>query len=237
MSDHRPEGQLGAHTPADRAGGAAASAEDAWSAPLPGADPLDLLAGSPDLDASDLLALAAEPVLSQRRARGRPEGALNRKNNDMIKYLQSLGHRDPWVTLSLIQSADTMRLAMLLRVPMQEEGRIRRDLEGNVLYNHPDPQFVAALQERAATTLMKYHHSAKPQQLELPTGDKRPVMVIGEMNVTMGALDGFMSAGVAPTIEGEKANEINGGSVRHDEDQSHGEAKALKDNDDPASTA
>lgn len=223
MPNEPDQGHHDAHTPRE------ASAEDAWNE-LPGADPAALLAGLPDIDATDLLAMAAEPALTQRRTRGRPEGSLNRKNSDMIRYLAAKGHRDPWETLSLIQSADTMRLAMFLRVPMQSDGVIKRDAKGDVLYNPPNPEFVAALQERAATTLMKYHHSAKPQQLELPAGDKRPMMVFGNVEhmQVIADGDGFMSAGIMP---GEKANEINGDAVRVVGVQSHENAKPLIAND------
>ncbi|ESZ32710.1 hypothetical protein [Mesorhizobium sp. L2C066B000] len=225
MPNELDQGHRDAHTPP------APTAEDAWNG-LTGADPAALLAGLPDIDASDLLAMAAEPALTQRRARGRPEGALNRKNSDMIKYLASKGHRDPWETLSLIQSADTMRLAMFLRVPMQEGGKVKRDADDNVLYNPPNPEFVAALQERAATTLMKYHHSAKPQQLDLVLPDKRPLMVFGNVESVQIVADGdgYMSAGLMPD-RAEKANEINGDAVRHPADQSHENANPLNTND------
>lgn len=194
MADQRNQGQAATHSPA------AGAAQEPIEA-LPGADPLDLLAGSPDLDATDLLALAAEPVLSRRRARGRPEGAANRKNGDMVKYLAAHGHRDPWVTLSLIQTADTEKLAQTLSMKRGE---------------------VLGLQLRAADALMPYHHAKKPQQLELPAGDQRPLMIIGEMNVAIASVDGFMSAGVMP---GEKPNEINGEIVRDGEAISHEDAK------------
>lgn len=167
------EGQEEAHT---HAATAATSGLDA----LAGADPLDLLDGSPDLGDSDLLATAAELVAAPRRARGRPPGALNRKNGDMVAYLQSLGHRDPWLTLSMIQTADTEKLAQKLSMK-----------RGDVL----------ALQLRAADAIMPYHHAKKPQQLDLPVGDKRPLMVIGEMNVAIGNDLGFMSAGIAPDAD------------------------------------
>jgi len=189
------KGQEEARTPA-------ATGDQAAGAALPGADPLDLLDGSPDLDASDLLAMAAEPVLSQRRARGRPQGALNRKNADMISYLKALGHRDPWVTLSLIQSADTMKLAEMLGEPLRIDGQPVRKTDGSLVMVPVSPMAVAQLQVRAADTLMSYHHAKKPQQLDLgDLGDKRPVMVIGEMNVAIANDYGIMSAGIAPDAD------------------------------------
>ncbi|MDP3241753.1 MAG: hypothetical protein Q8M69_15110, partial [Reyranella sp.] len=95
-------------------------------------------------------------------------------NGDMVAYLAALGHRDPWVTLSMIQTADTGALAQTLAMK-----------RGDAL----------VLQLRAAEALMPYHHAKKPQQLELPVGDKRPYMVIGEMNVAIMGGDGFMFSG------------------------------------------
>ncbi len=216
MSKQPDQGQSEAHTPP------AGAADQA----LPGADPLDLLAGSPHLEPEDIFAMAAEPALLQRRARGRPEGALNRKNNDMIKYLAAKGHRDPWETLSLIQSADTLRLAMYLRVPMQENGVVKRNEKGETLYNPPNPEFVAALQERAATTLMKFHHSAKPQQLDLDMGNsgKRPLMMFGDgANVMIQQNVAFDSAGIMPNGNVEENQRlIEGETVREKPDNSHG---------------
>jgi hypothetical protein len=226
MAKKPDQGHPDAHTRADPPAIDADPAAPGADAELPGADPADLLAGLPDASPEDLFAMAAEPALHQRRARGRPAGSLNRKNNDMIAYLQAKGHRDPWETLSLIQSADTMKLAMFLRVPMQENGVMKRDGKGNILYNPPDPQFVAALQERAATTLMKFHHSAKPQQLDLPPGgggSNRPIMVIGDgNNVAVLAANGFASAEFLPTDESEgNQGVIDGEAVRQTPDKSH----------------
>ena len=226
MADDVNQGHPDAHTRGDLAGDRAPGASAEAVEALPGADPLALLDGSPDVQPEDLFALAAEPALHQRRARGRPAGALNRKNADMIAYLAAKGHRDPWETLSLIQSADTMKLAMFLRVPMQEGGKIKRNEAGDILYNPPNPEFVAALQERAATTLMKYHHSAKPQQLELPgggEGGKRPIMVIGDgNNVAILAANGYASAEFLPPQESEQnQGVIEGDAVRHQPDKSH----------------
>jgi hypothetical protein len=218
------EGHRDAHTRADPAPIEADLA-------LPGEDPADLLAGSPDVAASDMLSLAAELAAAPRRARGRPAGSGNRKNNDMIGYLAALGHRDPWVTLSMIQTADTAKLALALRSPVMKNGKQLVSKSGTPLFNTPSPMDVLAIQKSAADALMPYHHAKKPQQLELPPGDLRPLMVIGEMNVSIGGPDGFMSAGVAPP---EKANEIKGDAVRIPASDPHETAKPLKDNDDSA---
>lgn len=193
MTDREQQGRLEAHTRAapgaDRPGSSGdptdSSAGD--QAPeLTGADPEDLLAGLPEEQAIDVLELVAETTLTERRARGRPPGAANRKNADLIAYLAARGHRDPWVTLSLIQSAD---FAQLCRMVGADSTKTRLA--------------VLKLQQSAAEAIMPYHHARKPQQLELPAGDKRPLMVIGEMNVTqINSHEGFMSAGV-PVDQGQ----------------------------------
>lgn len=208
MADDGEKGHGGAHTqpPAQQPGAAeldlGAAIGDQAREPgdgdaMAGADPAALVAGLP-IEDSDVLAMAAELVAAPRRARGRPPGSPNRKNADMIAYLAAKGHRDPWLTLSMIQTADTKALARALCV---------------------EPVAVLSIQERAATTLMKYHHAQMPQQVELALPTARPLMVIGEMNVNIVDAGGFMSAGLAPD---EKVNEISGDVVRETEPLSHG---------------
>lgn len=206
MSKKADQGQAAAHTPAD-AGAQAPPAE------LPGADPLDLLAGLPDGEGVDALALAAEIVAAPARARGRPLGAANRKNGDLIRYLAARGHRDPMVTLSMIQSADFGALCRLVGA-----GGAKQKLA------------VLGIIRGAAADLLPYHHAKKPLQLELPAGDKRPMMVFGNVEhmQVIADGDGFMSAGIMP---GEKPNEINGDAVRVVGEQSHENAKPLIDKD------
>lgn len=206
MADDADQGHQDAHTPA--------------AAELPGADPLDLLAGLPDGEGVDGLALAAEIVAAPARARGRPLGAANRKNGDLIRYLVARGHRDPMVTLSMIQSADFGALCKLVGAAGAKQ-KIA----------------VLGLIRGAAADLMPYHHAKKPLQLELPPGDRRPLMVFGNvenMQVVADG-DGFMSAGMMPVDRSEKANEINGEAVREQAGVSHEIANALKDNDNPGS--
>lgn len=238
MAEGADKGQLERHTqdPAARPD----DADRPGDAPggIDGRDLADLLAGSPDLGNTDLLAMAAEISAAPRRGRGRPPGAPNRKNADQIAYLQALGHRDPWVTLSMIQTADTKSLADALRSPARNKnGSPVKDADGNVVLQAPDLAGTLALQMQAASKLMEYHHAKMPVQLELPAGDKVPLMVIGEMTINQmgGSLGDFMSAG--EVIEGEKPNEINGANVRMTDDHPHETDKPLKTKDDPTSTA
>lgn len=90
----------------------------------PEADQLDLLDGSPDLDDGGLLAKSAETSLRERRGRGRPKGSPNKRNADVFEYLEALGHRNPAVTLSLIQSMEPDDLARALVCDRLEAARL-----------------------------------------------------------------------------------------------------------------
>ena len=94
------------------------------------------------------------------------------------------------MTLSLIQSADFRALCALV-------GAETAKMKVQVL----------KIQQSAAEAIMPYHHSRKPQQLELPAGEKRPVLAIGELNVNLVSHDGFMSAGV-PVPQGEQNQRV-----------------------------
>lgn len=197
MTDRPSDGYQAAHTPGPAGSDQAAGEADQGAPDLTGADPADLLAGLEEEQAADALELVAETALAARRGAGRPQGALNRKNNDMIAYLQAKGHRDPWVTLSLIQSADFGDLCAMV-------GAVSGKSKMAVL----------KLQVSAAESIMNYHHSKRPQQLELPAGDKRPLMVIGEMNINQVSHEGFMSAGEPPDRAEQNQRVIDGEAVR-----------------------
>ncbi|TIU45010.1 MAG: hypothetical protein E5W19_32195 [Mesorhizobium sp.] len=209
MADAAEKGHQDARTPP---GAGAIEAAEA----LPGADPLDLIAGLPDGEGDDVLALAAELVAAPSRARGRPQGAANRKNGDMIRYLQARGHRDPMVTLSMIQSADFGALCKMV---------------GAETAKHKIA--VLGIMRGAAADLLPYHHGKKPQQLELiGDGSKRPLMVIGEMNVAVAGDLGFMSAGIPPDAKIVENQPLGPApAVRQSEDVSHDDANALNAND------
>lgn len=192
---NREGGYSKAHTPPAPGAPPAAAADQEATEDADGDDLLALVDGSPDLLPIGGLAQAAEITASQRRGRGRPKGSTNRRNTALFEYLEALGHRDPAVTLSMWQTADTKELAKALGVGGGSKALLA----------------VAALQVRAAAELLPYKYAKKPQQLSLPDGaDQRAVMVIGELNgnVNVLAAGGFLSAGTPP-IEGEKVNEIN----------------------------
>lgn len=194
------KGLLGAHAPGDppgdRAPGAAGGAGGIEA--VDQGDDAGLIDGSPDLGGSDLLALAADTVAGPRRARGRPAGSANKRNMDMVAYLGALGHRDPMVTLSMLQTADTKALAKALGVDTAK-GRLA----------------VAQMQRQAASDMLPYFYAKKPQQLELTDdGAMRPLMVIGEMTVNQRVEGSVIGLGNLPAVRPEKANEINGEFMR-----------------------
>ena len=112
----------------------------------PEADQLDLLDGSPDLGDGGLLSRSAANSLSERRGRGRPKGSPNKRNADVFEYLEALGHRNPAVTLSLIQSMEPDDLAKALVCDRLEAAR---------------------LIVSAANSLMPYGFAKKPTAVEV----------------------------------------------------------------------
>lgn len=189
---------------------------------LAGRELADLVSGSPGVTVDQVVAIAAELDEPERRGRGRPAGSPNRKNADMIAYLAARGHRDPWHTLSLIQSAGTKSLARVLGI----EDRAK----------------VLAIQVRAAEAILPYHHAKQPAQLDLALpgqGHKRPIMAIGELNVTNVMLGdaAAMSIHDAPgkIVEHQAVSEAAG--VRPDAGESHDGPEALRDKaSSPSST-
>ncbi len=170
-------------------------------------DQLDLLAGSLEIHDEDVLAAASEIIAKPRRERGRPPGSSNRRNTQVFDYLERLGHRDPAVTLSMIQSADTVQLARALGAD-NAKGRFA----------------VLGLQRAAAAELMPYKYAKKPQQIDLPPDRLRPMMVIGEMNVGINTQSDVMS--VADPRK-KKSNEINGASLRIVENDPHEDSQGV----------
>lgn len=212
MAGDDPEGHAAPHTQPDPAGAGADPGDDE-------ADLAAVLACSPDVADKTVLAVAAELAAIERRGRGRPAGSPNRKNRDMIAYLAQLGHRDPWVTLSMIQSADTRKLAKALGV---DSPKLRMQL--------------FAVQKAAAEALLPYHHAKMPTQIELPIGAARPQIVFGDgANVAIMTGNGSAAAEfLAPQQSEENQRVIDGDAVRGEDVSSHDQAKPLDDNDNPA---
>lgn len=167
---------------------------------------LDLIAGSPDLDDFDTLAKAANQVASQRRARGRPAGSRNRRNGDVFDYLQQLGHRDPLVTLSMIQTADPVTLARALASPLLDDtGAPRQRPDGTPIMVPADPLKVIQIIEKAAADLAQYGY-AKQKELNVSVRQLH-LMVAGDLGGQVVEVGGGLSI-----FGDEKANEINDGS-------------------------
>jgi len=183
-----------ADRPLDRAQIAAGVAELAGILDQ-GDDEPDLLDGSPDLLDLDGIAMAANQIAAPRRERGRPKGAANKRNDAVFDYLEKMGHRNPAVTLSMIQTADTKALAKALGVDTPK-GRLA----------------VLQLQMKAAADLMPYRY-AKKVKAEVEVR-KLHMFLAGSMNdaPVLGQAKGLSIFGT---------NEINGLAVRQTDGQSH----------------
>lgn len=121
---------------------------------------LDLLSGSPEEGASDLLTRAANTVTEGRKGAGRPAGAKNKRNTQVFDYLEALGHRDPIVTLSLLQTASTDMLAVFLDCDRLE---------------------AAKLQLAAAKELMPYKYAKRPTEVKVESKALH-LFLTGDMN-------------------------------------------------------
>ena len=195
-------GQEGAHTPRAPGGAAAAApgaaAQEQPAADLFGVEAEAMIAGSPDVSATDMLSVAAELVARERRGRGRPAGSPHRRNGEMFRYLESLGHRHPAVTLSMIQNADTRTLARLLgTVAVNDDGVVQLDGDGRPVIVPADPLDVLKVQAKAAADLLPFD-LAKKVHIDTPPDRPRPVMFFGDVSVTQVSASGLMSAGEAP---------------------------------------
>jgi len=132
-----------------------------------GGEQMDLLAGADELEDGDVLSVAARSVSEARRGRGRPKGAANVRNVRVFDYLEALGHRDPLVTLSLIQTADTRALARMVGMKAADALRI---------------------QVMAAKEMLPYKYAKKPQELNV-NERKAHIFLTGTLDVEGGQED------------------------------------------------
>lgn len=164
------------------------------------ADQLDLIEGSPDLDAIDALSAAANSIARPRRERGRPKGSANKRNTQVFEYLEALGHRDPAVTLSMIQTANTTALAHLLGC---------------------EPIDVLKVQAKAAADLMPFKYAKKPLAVEV---DKRNlhIFMAGNLGAIAPTSEGSNTLNMfgGNIVDNQPLSEAE--TVRHDKCKSHG---------------
>jgi hypothetical protein len=168
-------------------------------------DQADLLDGSPDLGDLDVLAQAAETSAAGRRARGRPKGSANKRNDRVFDYLEALGHRNPAVTLSLIQSADLVELAKAIGANTPK-GRLA----------------LLQIQRQAAADLMPYNFAKKPQKIEAEV-TRTHLFLAGQIGTGAPGGGGMSLFG--------SSKDINGLAVRQTEGESHGSEKPSDIND------
>lgn len=200
-----------------------------------GGDQLDLIEGSPDVLDLDTLATAANQVAAQRRARGRPAGSGNKRNAAIFDYLAALGHRHPAVTLSLIQTADTMALARALGTPMTDDeghvlaqplvqdGKLVMDGKGEPvmvpIIQPADPVKILAIQQKAAGELLPFD-LAKKKELEVKRTDLH-LFVAGSLDAGGAAAEAARGLSIfgSKVLENQPLTEAT--SVRLEEGQSH----------------
>ena len=94
----------------------------------------------------DLLGQIAETSNARRRGAGRPEGAVNKRNDATFDYLEARGFKAPEVLLMEVISADVVALSRRLMA---------------------EPIEVLKLQIKAAADLMPYKLARKPQSVEV----------------------------------------------------------------------
>ncbi|YBV97539.1 hypothetical protein M1D80_11860 [Phyllobacteriaceae bacterium JZ32] len=213
MSDEKEadQGLSAAHTPPDRAPDAGDLPSRAEIAEAVAAladqigrddtEQLDLIEGSLDLDAVDPISAAANLVARPRRERGRPKGASNKRNTAVFDYLEALGHRDPAVTLSMIQSANTTALAHLMGC---------------------DPIEVLKVQVKAAADLMPFKYAKKPLDVNVNKTERHLFVAgnLGNIAPPSGAPNTLSIFG-GKTIENQEVSEVE--TVRHETSKSHDE--------------
>lgn len=102
----------------------------------------------------------AKPIESNGRA-GRPVGAVNKRSDSLKRYILGLGFKHPAIVLADIASASVPQL--------------RRQVAGLKAGE------ALSLKVRAAEALMPYFEQKLPTAIELPPNDRRPVLIIGEM--------------------------------------------------------
>ncbi|PZU23928.1 MAG: hypothetical protein DI589_06635 [Shinella sp.] len=130
----------------------------------------------------------AETREAAKRARGRPQGSINRRSDDLRNYLLSMGYRDPALNLADLANADPLALAVeAAALPGQGQftpeqlldaavrtGVLERDALAEIVRKARD------LVKSANAELMPYFHAKRPQEVhhEVRT---LGVMIVGDM--------------------------------------------------------
>lgn len=124
-----------------------------------------------DPDTVDLIGRVAEHVNGQRRARGRPAGSANRRNDEMFDYLEARGFKGPELRMMEIISADPRELAAALAGPEAKAANVPFDRAMEVL----------RLQAKCAEAMLPYKF-AKKQELKVEhSGGQVHVMMAGPL--------------------------------------------------------
>ncbi len=197
----------------------------------------------PDADTALDLPIVPRNRAGQKRGPGRPPGAKDKRQKDLIQYLMAHGYHSPMEACAAVYNMDTMALTRLIqdmRQDLIEEHRgrleeaveraqdddqkrkLRQQIKNLDVPEFVDPQHVLALQMDIAKSQMPYWHPKQsPDVPDLPDMP-RPLMVINQTTHHHHDQKTGLSAGIMPeekTIEHQPLNESK--SVRRSDEPSH----------------
>jgi hypothetical protein len=180
------------------------SADAAIRAVLGEVAPAPMLPGLVDdqPDDLDVLGRVAETLNAKRRARGRPEGSANRRNDEMFDYLEARGFKAPELRLMEIISADPVELARA----------IAQSAAYGPVWAPPIDLImqIISMQAKAAGELMPYKFAKKHEVKHDISAKVAHVMMAGRLVAPgQGAVKQWSLTGEDVGI----ANEINGSEI------------------------
>lgn len=157
----------------------------------------------------DLLEKATRKTVDQKKGRGRPPGATNRRSDALFDYMEARGYTNPGVILFQLANMDPVELlGQLTTVPITME--------------HAD-QVIKLLQlkQKAAADLMQYGYSKKPLQVETKA-ETLHLFVTGNMQQT-GAAE--IKSPLGNIVDYQDVNQSD--PVRHDGKTSHDDSQVV----------
>ncbi|SFP12926.1 hypothetical protein SAMN04488056_12326 [Cohaesibacter marisflavi] len=175
---------------------------------------------------------------AEKRGRGRPKGAVNKKTEAIGKLYQTKGYRDPLLFQGEIMSSHPLDLHEWF---LAMEGRARgltiekaRDAwKAGTLPGVPSIAEIVALQTKVADSLTPYLYGKKPQQSE-EENERLPMLFIDlgddhEIDADP-ASEGMLSIGQRIEDESEQNQSLRKSATEGSHDnRSHEAVKPLKD--------
>lgn len=184
---------------------AVAAAEERQASFLDPVTPDEMIEAQEELgpDAGKISVLAH----ARARKRGRPPGARNRRNDDLVKYLSQFGP-DPAVTMMITQATDPHVLIEQSRRMVQKVQK-----NGSIIMVEETMSYAEAmaLRTRCAEGLIPYFHSKRPIAADLTIRHDGDLIIAGTTHSREQVQDiveaEFMSVdGIDPEFdEGEEA--------------------------------